>query len=128
MPIRTFGLWAARVAFVLACGLSLWGALTPGRNEAPGLFPWDKANHFVAFYVMSLVGAAAFPRASLLTIGLSLVGLGAGIEILQATPFVARDADVKDLVADAAAVLAALAPAMLPAWRGLANGRAPDEG
>lgn len=87
----------------------------PGTG--PGLFPWDKAEHFTAFYVLTGLGAAAFPRRPLWLIGLSLSAFGALIELVQALPIVHRDCDVWDWVADTIGVLAVIAPTRLPGWR-----------
>jgi hypothetical protein len=81
------------------------------------LFHWDKAEHFTAFYVLTILAAAAFPRRPLLAIAVALSLLGAGIELVQALPFIARDSDVWDWFADTLAILAALLPLALPRWR-----------
>lgn len=83
----------------------------------PGLFPWDKAEHFTAFYVLTAIGAAAYPRRPLWQVGVLLSAFGALIEVVQATPWVHRDADVWDWVADSCGILAVIAPTWLPAWR-----------
>lgn len=87
----------------------------PGTG--PGLFPWDKAEHFTAFYVLTGLAAAAFPRRPLWLVGLSLSAFGAFIELVQALPIVHRDCDVWDWVADTIGVLAVIAPTRLPGWR-----------
>jgi hypothetical protein len=81
------------------------------------LFPWDKAEHFTAFYVLMGIGAAAFPRRPLWLVGLLLSAFGGLIELVQAIPFVHRDCDVWDWVADSIGVLAVIAPTLLPGWR-----------
>ena len=81
------------------------------------LFPWDKAEHFTAFYVLTGIGAAAFSRRPLWLVGALLSAFGALIEIVQATPLVHRDCDFWDWVADTLGVLAVIAPTLLPAWR-----------
>lgn len=81
------------------------------------LFHWDKAEHFTAFYVMTVLAAAAFPRRPLLQIAVALSLLGAGIELVQALPFVDRDSDFWDWFADTLAILAAFLPLCLTGWR-----------
>lgn len=81
------------------------------------LFHWDKAEHFTAFYVLTVLAAAAFPRRPLWAIAAGLSLVGAGIEVVQALPFVARDSDVWDWVADTLAIGAVLLPIALPGWR-----------
>jgi Na+/H+-dicarboxylate symporter len=87
-------------------------------TQAPHLFPWDKAEHFVAFYVLTSLAAAAYPRSSLTIIALWLALFGAAIELVQAIPAIHRDCDIMDWVADVSAVAAALAPVLLARWRG----------
>ncbi len=104
--------------------LAFWGALvftfveaTIPPKHAISLFPWDKAEHFVAFYVLTGLAAAAFPKRSLFTIACTLSAFGGLIELVQALPIVNRDCDVWDWVADTLAVAAAIAPMMLVLWR-----------
>lgn len=89
--------------------------IPPG--EALHLFPWDKAVHFSAFYVLTVLAAAAFPRRPLWLIGTALSVFGALIELIQGTVLVHRDRDFWDWVADTVAILAALAPTALIQWR-----------
>ncbi len=81
------------------------------------LFPWDKAEHFTAFYVLMAMAAAAYPTRSLWLLGVLLSAFGGLIELVQALPFVHRDCDVWDWVADSAGVLAVIGPTLLPGWR-----------
>lgn len=81
------------------------------------LFPWDKAEHFSAFYVLTGIGAAAYPRRPLWLVGALLSTFGAVIELVQALPIVHRDCDFWDWVADTCGILAVIAPTLLPAWR-----------
>jgi len=105
-----------RAGFWLAVIVAFVSAVVPGE-DAPELMPWDKAQHFLAFYVLALLGAAAYPRAGLLRIGAWLSGFGAFIELVQMIPQLRRDAELLDWVADTVAITAALAPAGLPAVR-----------
>jgi hypothetical protein len=91
-------------------------AVMPPKRAIP-LFPWDKAEHFAAFYVLTLLAAAAFPRRSLVMVAVALSAFGASIELIQALPFVNRDCDLWDWVADTIAVGAALVPMALVWWR-----------
>jgi hypothetical protein len=110
-------LLAARAGFWIACAVVAGAAVIPSEDHPPDLFGWDKANHFVAFYGVALIGALAFPRLSVLVLGAWLSGLGALIEVIQAIPMLHRDADVLDWVTDSAGILAALAPLAVAAWR-----------
>ena len=103
------GFWAALV-------FTLVSAFAPAGHTF-AVLPWDKAQHFLAFYVLTVFAAAACPKCSLIVIGAALSGLGGLIELVQALPFVARDADVFDWVADTTAILAALLPVVIAHWR-----------
>lgn len=86
-------------------------------SHAPHLFPWDKAEHFTAFYVLTSLAAAAYPRVPLPVLALWLTLFGGTIELVQALPFIHRDCDIMDWVADVIAVAAALIPMILDRWR-----------
>ena len=102
--------------FWIALLLSFCAGVAPA-GEAPALMPWDKAQHFVAFYVLSVLGALAYPRRSLLAIGAWVAAFGALIELVQALPVVHRDPDFWDWSADVLAIASALATATLGRWR-----------
>jgi hypothetical protein len=108
----------ARGAFFAALLFTFYSAVIP-PSHALQLVPWDKAEHFIAFYALTGLAAAAFPRANLLLIAALLSGFGALIELVQGTPLVHRDMDFWDWVADSLAITAALAPMLLVWWRGL---------
>jgi VanZ family protein len=104
-PMRFGVILLARVAFTAASLIVAWGVFKPATN-AVGVFPWDKAEHFTAFFGLMFLGVVAFPRLSLLRLGVALSAAGALIEVIQATPLVNRDADVMDWVADTLGILA----------------------
>jgi VanZ family protein len=95
-----------RLGFVL-CAVSVFAlAVMPGSLDP--VHVWDKAKHFSAFFVLGGLAATAFPRGRLILIGLALSAFGAAIEGVQAIPFVHRDCDVFDWVADSLALLVVL--------------------
>jgi len=108
----------ARAVFFLACAVVAGAAVIPREDNPPDPFGWDKANHFVAFYGVALLGAFAFPRLSAVVLAAWLAGLGAAIEVVQAIPALHRDGDIVDLLTDVAGVAAALSPMAAAAWRG----------
>jgi len=108
----------AQVAFVSALLFTFYSAVIPPQ-QALQLVPWDKAEHFIAFYGLTGLAAAAFPRRNVLVIAGLLSGFGALIEFVQGLPIVHRDRDFWDWVADTIAIAAALAPMILVWWRGL---------
>jgi hypothetical protein len=115
---RQILLRGAQLVFFATLIFTFVAAVMP-PHQAPKLFPWDKAEHFAAFYTLTLLAIAAFPRRSLATIAVLLSAFGGGIELVQALPVVNRDCDVWDWAADTIAILAALAPMAATRWRAL---------
>jgi hypothetical protein len=101
--------WAA-VIFTFVC------AVLPSQHVIH-IFKWDKAEHFLAFYVLTGLAVAAFPRANLFIIVVALSAFGAFIEFVQGLSFVGRDRDFQDWVTDTVAIGVALAPMLLVWWR-----------
>ncbi len=109
-------LWLFKCGFVLSAAVIFVLAVMPAHS-APSLLPWDKAQHFLAFYVLTVVAGAAFARSPIVLIGALMIGFGGAIELVQAIPFVHRDAEWGDLFADTVGVLAAALPLVLASWR-----------
>jgi hypothetical protein len=107
----------AQAVFVAALIFTSYSAVIP-PSHALQLVPWDKAEHFIAFYALTGLGVAAFPRRQLWVIGVLLSALGALIEFVQGLSVVHRDRDFWDWVADTIAIIAALSPMLLVWWRG----------
>jgi hypothetical protein len=118
IPRPALVLYGVKVLFWAAIIFTFVMAEIPA-TRAPHLFPWDKAEHFVAFYVLTSLAAAAYPRVGLVLLGLWLSLFGCTIELGQALPFIHRDCDIWDWVADTVAIIAALAPMLLDRWRRL---------
>jgi hypothetical protein len=106
----------AQAAFFAALIFTFYSAVIP-PSHAVQLVPWDKAAHFIAFYGLTGLAVAAFPRAKLWVIFVSLSAFGGLIEIVQGLPFVNRDEDIWDWVADTIAITAAMSPMLLVWWR-----------
>ena len=106
----------AQAVFLAAVIFTFYSAVIPPRH-ALQLVPWDKAEHFIAFYALTGLGAAAFPRRRVWVIAVLLSAFGALIEIVQGLPIVHRDRDFWDWVADTLAIIAALSPMLLVWWR-----------
>ncbi len=123
LPRIAFLVRLARATFVAALLFTFYSAVVPPAR-AVQLVPWDKAEHFIAFYALTGLAAAAFPRRNLAWIALGLSAFGALIEVVQGLPMVHRDEDFWDWVADTLAVGAALAPMLLVGWRRAAGRRA----
>jgi hypothetical protein len=106
----------AKIVFFAALLFTFYSAVIPPEH-ALHLVPWDKAEHFIAFYALTGLAATAFPRRHILVIAALLSAFGALIEIVQGLPIVHRDRDFWDWVADTLAIGAALAPMLLVWWR-----------
>jgi hypothetical protein len=109
--------WAAAIfAFVMA--------VIPHPPDIPGN-PSDKIQHIAAFVTLSVLGAWAFPRLSLIQLLLRLSLFGAVIELAQAIPFIHRDCDPMDWLADTAACLVIVS--LLAWWRARPEAAGPAE-
>jgi hypothetical protein len=86
-------------------------------NDAGGLLPWDKAQHFLAFYGFAGLAAAALPGRSLWAAALVVAGYGALVELLQAVPIFHRDAEWADLAVDLFGIGCCYLPLLLVRWR-----------
>jgi hypothetical protein len=106
----------AQVAFFAALIFTFYSAVIPPK-QALHLVPWDKGEHFIAFYALTGLAVAAFPRRNLFVLGALLSAFGAFIEFVQGLDIVRRDRDFWDWVADTIAIIAALAPMILVWWR-----------
>lgn len=115
-----------RPLFWLIATLSVALALLPGAG-GPAPFPHaDKVQHFVAFALLAGLAWFGFPATSGRVIFERLALLGAGIEVFQSLPFIARSVDVLDWAADVCgAGLAILIFARVAPRRAEASERAP---
>lgn len=93
--------------YAFAVAVLLYLTLAPSR-DLPQVNVWDKAEHAIAWLVLAGLGLLLFPRRPW-TIALFSLGVGVAVELLQATPLIARDADVRDVLADSVGIAAALA-------------------
>jgi VanZ family protein len=107
--------WIRRIAWLLTgaywAGIFTLTHLPPEKIVHAPQF-WDKAEHFLAYFLLAaLLGTAlmfTFPQRRSLPLWVLLVGFTYAVvdELLQ--PFVHRDAEVLDWVADAIGVWAAV--------------------
>lgn len=104
--------------------LAFWSAViailflaTMPANEAPDPTGWDKANHALAFYVLTLLAALAYPRRSLGWVALMLCGFGVLIEGVQTIPMLGRSTEFADLLGDIVGVLIGIVPLAIARWR-----------
>jgi len=92
----------------LTCAIGMVG---PFQGIERAFVPWDKAGHFIAFYGVTLLLFSAFPERRRLDLVMLATFAGAGIEVLQLIE--GRDAELGDILADAAGAFAVLAPLFL---------------
>lgn len=98
-PLR-LALYAGAAAVLLAL------TLAPSK-DLPSVNLWDKAEHAVAWMVLTGLGLILSPRRPRAIAGFALA-FGALVEILQGLLPIGRDADILDLLADSVGVSAAL--------------------
>ena len=95
--------------------IAFWGALLfayvdailPGK-DAISLSLWDKLNHMIAFFTITFLARAAYPRIPIFRLFVMMAAFGAFIELSQAIPFIHRDAEWDDWFADMVATLVGL--------------------
>lgn len=93
-------------AYAAATAILLYLCLAPTK-DLPHETLWDKAEHAIAWFVLAATGLVLSPRRPR-AIAAFAIGLGAAVEVLQATLPFGRDGDWRDLVADSVGVAAAL--------------------
>jgi VanZ family protein len=99
--------WLARAALLLLTGIALFGMVGPNRDLERFVIPWDKASHFITFYLMTVLTFLSFPKSRRTDLIQLLLLIAVGSEVAQA--MVGRDAEVADGVADVLAILTVFA-------------------
>jgi VanZ family protein len=112
----------ARVALLVAGAALFVFMVGPFESLEQKLFPWDKAGHFLAFYVIAAVSLIAFPGIRRGDMALGIVFFAISTEIGQWV--VGRDFQLGDIAADIAGMCGALAPSYFERLRFYAR-RAP---
>lgn len=95
---------ASKFIFWCALAFTITMAWLPNPPPVPGN-PTDKIQHIMAFACLSLVGAMAYPTFPLARLGERLSFLGALVEVVQNIPELHRDCDIRDWIADTAAII-----------------------
>lgn len=93
----------ARTGLFICALITAAFAFSPPRLGAH-IFPWDKADHFAAFFTLMAATLVSFPRTRMIWLAIWVSAAGGLIELVQALPFVRRDCDVWDWVAENAAI------------------------
>ena len=101
------GLWVLAVVIVwAACLVSLKGVPVPGS---------DKWQHFLAYFLLAFSGVQLWRgRPALIRLALGLLLMGAAIEVAQGSFTAARQADPRDMLANALGVAAGLVLSATP--------------
>ena len=98
--------------FGAAVAVLLWLTLAPTERLPGAELLWDKAQHALAYFVLTALGLALFPtRGTRLFFG--VVILGALVEVLQANMPLGRQGDWRDAVWNAVGALLAVRAAQL---------------
>jgi VanZ family protein len=101
-----------RLLFGAAALFTFVMATLPHPPEIPG-HPSDKLQHIAAFATLALLGSWAFSTRKWLALLVSLSLFGAVIEAVQAIPWLHRDSELLDWVADTVAAGVVL---LIVAW------------
>jgi len=96
--------WTVGWAVVLYIAVS---CLEPPRY-VPDLHLWDKAEHALAFFGMSVWFGGLIRRSRYPLIAVAMILFGGGIEIAQGAMGLGRDEDIMDLVADTVGIVVAM--------------------
>lgn len=119
------------IAFWLAATFAYVEAVMPAREQIE-LSAWDKINHMAAFFTITFLARAAYPRIAVFRLFVMMAAFGAFIELSQALPIIHRDAEWDDWFADLIATLIGLMVAwpfaILADRRRALRGSAPQSG
>jgi VanZ family protein len=110
---RLFAPQLLRPLFWLLFAFALVMAVLPKPPQTPIDSLGDKFAHMLAFAVLTGVAALAWRKTSRWAIMLRLALFGAAIEVVQAVPKLHRTSDLRDWVADCAAIALAMLIAQL---------------
>lgn len=110
-PVGTVSeLRLARLWWAIGWGMVLFIALSclePARYVLE-VHLWDKAEHALAFFGMSVWFGGLVRRSRYPLVGLAMLLFGGGIELAQGLMGLGRDADIRDFVADSVGISVAL--------------------
>jgi hypothetical protein len=101
-----------RRLYLAAFAAALHFTLVMAWLPHPPAVPWqeqDKLWHVLAFVALAALASLAFPDLRPVRIGERLSFLGALIELVQNIPSLHRDCDIRDWIADTAAIAVTLA-------------------
>ena len=109
----TVAVWLALACFLILLGAMAFFSLVSADSElsVSQIIPWDKASHFISYFLLTLVGILAFSGAPLIVLGMAILAQSALVEAVQ--PYVGRSRDLYDSMANGLGILGVLAPIVL---------------
>lgn len=93
--------------FWMTCIVTLISTLMPAAHIPKDIKIWDKAEHFIVFFMLMFTGGIAYSKQTFL-LATGLMFYGASIEIMQEYFTTSRNGDKFDIVADWLGVFAGL--------------------
>jgi len=110
---RTLWIASSRAFFWIFFAFLSYATLIPSDHKVGvgGLTGWDKADHFLSFYILMLTAIIGHPRLGVIKIGLMLCAFGGAIEVLQV--MIGRQADLVDWISDILGVFCVVSPILL---------------
>jgi VanZ family protein len=98
-----------------AIAVIAWGELTSHPPpEVSELLAWDKAQHFIAYFGLALMGVLGWAGRRAWMVFLAVLALGGTLELLQAV--VGRDAEWDDMLANTLGAGVGTGVALLLLW------------
>ncbi len=122
-PLLSTWLWTVGALAALVWGLVMLICASLGPAQlVPRLFASYHLEHFLAFYAIGVLAAAALPRLRIYYLGLGLVAIAAVLELMRTEIPPHQLAAPQDLVADVGGLFAALIPLLVGRFRNLVLG------
>lgn len=105
----------SRILLVSAAVVCAVGMMGPFQGVERKLIAPDKAAHFMAFYGLTALPLAAFPKVRSLYLAGAVLLMGPAIEVAQLV--MGRSANLGDVIADTAGVAGAFFPILIKEMR-----------
>ena len=122
-PLLSTWLWTVGTLSALVWGLAVLVCASLGPAQlVPRLFASYHVEHFLAFYALGVLAAAALPRLRIYYLALGLLTIAAVLELLRTEIPPHQLAAPQDLVADIGGLFAALLPLLVGRFRHLVLG------
>lgn len=96
---------AARVALIMFLLWAVSMIFEPNHHAARLQIASDTLEHGLIALGLTMLASAALPRMQLLLIGLAVLSLGVGLELLQLIQFVPGRFEVRDIMANLSGVI-----------------------